>query len=133
MFLPFIRASLLTLFSVAPLLPTASLAQSVTTTSTSSAQFTVPSSADIGFNVLPTIQDSEAPDPQASCPGYTASNVNQDANGFSADLTLAGNPCNAFGTDIQNLQFTVEYQSNDRVNINIQPSVLVSMLVQIII
>ena len=125
MFLAFIQTTLLTLLSTAPLLPTKSLAQSITSTTTFSSQFTVPSSADIGFPILPSVQDPEAPDPQASCPGYTARNVQSNTNGFTADLELAGSPCNSFGTDIQSLKLSVEYQSESRLNVNIQPSILV--------
>jgi len=48
---------------------------------------------------------------QESCPGYTASNVQQSGSGLTADLTLAGEACNAYGTDLPNLTLTVEYQS----------------------
>lgn len=47
----------------------------------------------------------------SGCPGYAASNVQQNANGLTADLTLAGEACNAYGTDLPNLTLTVEYQS----------------------
>lgn len=48
-----------------------------------------------------------------SCPGYSASNVQQTANGLTADLSLAGDACNAYGTDLPNLTLTVEYQSSE--------------------
>lgn len=48
-----------------------------------------------------------------TCPGYSASNVQQNANGLTADLTLAGEACNAYGTDLPNLTLTVEYQSGE--------------------
>lgn len=47
----------------------------------------------------------------STCPGYSASNVQQNGNGLTADLTLAGEACNAYGTDLPNLTLTVEYQS----------------------
>lgn len=47
----------------------------------------------------------------SSCPGYKASNVQQTYNGLTADLTLAGEPCNAYGKDLQDLTLTVEYQT----------------------
>ena len=49
--------------------------------------------------------------PIESCPGYTASNVKQTANSLTADLTLAGEACNVFGEDIQDLKLLVEYQT----------------------
>lgn len=48
-----------------------------------------------------------------TCPGYSASNVQQNANGLTADLSLAGEACNAYGTDLPNLTLTVEYQSGE--------------------
>lgn len=46
-----------------------------------------------------------------SCPGYRASNVQTSANGLTATLTLAGSPCNVYGTDIEDLTLTVEHQT----------------------
>ncbi|OCL09798.1 glycoside hydrolase family 31 protein [Glonium stellatum] len=84
--------------------------------------FTVPASADVGANVLPNIQDPQAVNAQTACPGYTASNVQKNAYGLSAILTLAGKPCNVYGTDIDTLNLTVQYQSADRLSINISPA-----------
>lgn len=50
---------------------------------------------------------------QASCPGYSASNIQQSGSGLTADLTLAGEACNAYGIDLPNLTLTVEYQSGN--------------------
>ena len=60
---------------------------------TYSPQFTVPATADQGANLIPNIQDPNATDAQTVCPGYTASNLVNNTNGFSAMLTLAGRPC----------------------------------------
>ena len=46
-----------------------------------------------------------------SCPGYSASNVQQSNTGLSADLALAGTPCNSYGNDIENLRLTVNYDT----------------------
>ena len=62
------------------------------TQTTYSVQFTVPAAADIGQNILPNIKDPDAIDAQSVCPGYTASNVKRSANGFTATLSLAGEP-----------------------------------------
>lgn len=83
--------------------------------------FTVPAVADLGANVLPNIQDPQAVDAQTVCPGYKASNVQQNSHGLSAVLMLAGTACNVYGTDIETLNLTVQYQSADRVSINISP------------
>lgn len=45
------------------------------------------------------------------CPGYKASNVKKDTNSLTADLTLAGSPCNSYGTDLRDLKLLVEYQT----------------------
>lgn len=101
------------------------LAQSSTTadatTSSESAVFTVPASADEGQILLPNIQDSEAVDVQTVCPGYIASNVQTSDTGFTADLNLAGAGCSVYGNDIENLTLTVEYQDVDRLHVEIQP------------
>lgn len=62
------------------------------TASTFSNAFTVPASADIGPNLLPNVQDPHAVQAQDVCPGYTASDVEKTANGFTAILSLAGEP-----------------------------------------
>lgn len=62
-----------------------------------------------------TLSAKASSDAQSSsldtCPGYKASNVKTTGWGLSADLTLAGKACNAFGDDLKNLQLTVEYQT----------------------
>lgn len=46
------------------------------------------------------------------CPGYRASNVEETGSGLTADLTLAGDPCDIYGQDIQELRLIVEYQTS---------------------
>ncbi|KAI9932221.1 hypothetical protein ASPWEDRAFT_110472 [Aspergillus wentii DTO 134E9] len=53
------------------------------------------------------------------CPGYKASNVQEGSNSLTADLTLAGNPCNTYGTDLKNLKLLVEYQTDERLHVMI--------------
>ena len=53
-------------------------------------------------------------DPLASCPGYRASNVKTSATGLTAKLTLAGQPCNAYGADLKDLILEVTYESGMR-------------------
>ncbi|CZR56255.1 uncharacterized protein PAC_06143 [Phialocephala subalpina] len=50
----------------------------------------------------------------SSCPGCTASSVQTSDTGISADLSLAGS-CNAYGTNLQNLRMTVNYQTKRQV------------------
>jgi alpha-glucosidase len=84
--------------------------------------FTIPASADVGADVLPNIQDPKAVNAQDVCPGYKASQLQQTDAGISAVLTLAGAPCNVYGTDIEILTLKVEYQSKDRLAVNIRPA-----------
>ncbi|KAF2839462.1 glycoside hydrolase family 31 protein [Patellaria atrata CBS 101060] len=86
--------------------------------------FTIPVSAENGGTVLPNTQDPQAVDVQNACPGYLASDVVRSKYGFSATLSLAGEPCNVYGTDVDTLNFTVEYQNADRLSINISPAYL---------
>lgn len=46
-----------------------------------------------------------------SCPGYTASNVQNDGGRITADLALAGTACNVYGDDLTDLRLEVEYQT----------------------
>jgi hypothetical protein len=55
----------------------------------------------------------------ASCPGYSASNLKDDGSTVTADLTLAGAACNAYGKDITNLKLLVEYQTGTYSHLNI--------------
>ena len=45
------------------------------------------------------------------CPGYTVTNVEAQRNGLTADLVLAGKPCNIFGDDVQKLTLSVAYET----------------------
>ena len=92
------------------------------TTTTFRPIFTVPAAADIGATLIPNINDPEAIDAQTVCPGYTASNVARTPYGLTAILTLAGEACNVYGTDVDTLNLTVEYQSADRLSVKIVPS-----------
>jgi len=53
-------------------------------------QFTVPAAADNGQNILPTIKNPNATDPQSVCKGYTAQAIERTVSGFTATLMLAG-------------------------------------------
>lgn len=47
----------------------------------------------------------------SACPGYAASNVVDSGTTLTADLSLAGAPCNAYGDDLTDLKLSVEYQT----------------------
>lgn len=97
------------------------LAPSISATS-SYTQFTIPASADVGAQLIANIDDPQAINAQTVCPGYKASHVQENSHGFTASLALAGKPCNVYGTDVDSLTLTVEYQANDRLNIQITPT-----------
>ena len=46
-----------------------------------------------------------------ACPGYKATNINDDGSTLTADLSLAGQACNVFGTDIKELRLQVTYET----------------------
>lgn len=48
-----------------------------------------------------------------NCPGYRASNVQDDGSKVTADLSLAGTACNAYGEDLTDLKLEVEYQTGE--------------------
>ncbi|KAH7018521.1 family 31 glycosyl hydrolase [Microdochium trichocladiopsis] len=71
---------------------------------------------------VPTAKDPKAVDPQDVCPGYTATRVTETSRGFTAQLRLAGEPCNVYGHDIEDLTLVVEAQDVDRLHIEILPT-----------
>lgn len=113
----------------APGLATAQSATAASRASTAisfAPQFTIPAEADEGATLLPNVYDPSALNAQAKCPGYQASNVRISSTGLTAHLVLAGNACNVYGTDIHDLDLTVEYQTTARLHVDIRPSYLSS-------
>lgn len=86
--------------------------------------FTVPTEADNGVSLIANLKDPEAVDAQSVCPGYKGSDVIRTASGLTATLKLAGKACDVYGTDVETLNLTVEYQSADRLAIKISPAFL---------
>jgi hypothetical protein len=72
--------------------------------------------------LIPNINDPQAVNAQDVCPGYKASNIVRTPYGLKAQLSLAGAACNVYGTDIEALNLTVEYQSDDRLHVGITPT-----------
>jgi alpha-glucosidase len=70
---------------------------------------------------LPNIADVKAPDAQKICPGYKASKVITSENTVTADLSLAGPACNAYGNEIPDLVLEVQYQNTAQLNVKIYP------------
>ncbi|KAK0649597.1 glycoside hydrolase family 31 protein [Cercophora newfieldiana] len=57
----------------------------------------------------------------SSCPGYEVDGeVTTRRNFLSANLVLAGNPCNIHGKDVAKLKLTVEYQTDFRLHVKIE-------------
>lgn len=92
------------------------------TTASAHVQYTIPPSADISANLIANIDDPEAIHAQSACPGYKASSIKHSLHGLTAILQLAGKPCNAYGNDVDSLDFSVEYLAKDRLNIQITPT-----------
>lgn len=47
------------------------------------------------------------------CPGYKAINIKEHDNSLKADLVLAGDACNLYGSDLVKLTLLVEYQTSE--------------------
>ncbi|KAF8547986.1 glycoside hydrolase family 31 protein [Imleria badia] len=54
-----------------------------------------------------------------NCPGYTLGSLTESEYGLTAQLSLAGTPCDAFGTDITDLTIEVTYQSQTTLHVKI--------------
>ncbi|RDW81045.1 glycoside hydrolase family 31 protein [Aspergillus mulundensis] len=97
-------------------------AAEVATATAQRAQATLADLVDVGAELIANVNDPQAVNAQSVCPGYRASNVQQTAYGFTASLTLAGEPCNVYGTDVDSLTLEVQFQETDRLNIQITPT-----------
>ncbi|KAL7623035.1 hypothetical protein AAE478_006714 [Parahypoxylon ruwenzoriense] len=53
------------------------------------------------------------------CPGYTASNIVKADGTLTADLTLSGEACDLYSSDLPNLKLFVEYQTKTRLHMKI--------------
>ncbi|KAI7521365.1 hypothetical protein KC316_g19553, partial [Hortaea werneckii] len=74
----------------------------------------LPSSINYAPSVTPNVLDVTAPNAQAECPGYRASNIMKTQTSLTADLLLAGEACNLYGYDVHELTLDVEYQAKER-------------------
>lgn len=56
----------------------------------------------------------------SSCPGYKiAGEVKESKAGFTVPLSLAGQSCNAYGVDVQNLTLAVVYEKEHQLHVHI--------------
>lgn len=62
-----------------------------------------------------------------NCPGYAVNGAKteQTVNGLKAHLQLAGDACDAFGDDVQNLVLEATYETKERLHIQIYDEVSV--------
>ncbi|KAF5391185.1 hypothetical protein D9757_003120 [Collybiopsis confluens] len=58
----------------------------------------------------------------SDCPGYSLHTLQESNTGLTAQLSLAGPACNAFGTDYQNLTIQVTYETDTRLRVRIADS-----------
>ncbi|KAH7869303.1 glycosyl hydrolases family 31-domain-containing protein [Lentinula edodes] len=58
----------------------------------------------------------------SSCPGYLLNFLQESRFGLVAQLSLAGAPCNAFGTDFEDLTIQVTYETDSRLRVRIADS-----------
>ncbi|KAI0811352.1 glycoside hydrolase family 31 protein [Xylaria sp. FL0064] len=65
-------------------------------------------------------RDYPTGDALSACPGYTASHVKTTASGLTAALTLAGEGCDVYGTDLEDLILEVSYETDSRLHVKIQ-------------
>lgn len=100
----------------------ASSLSSSATTSSGYSQYTLPADVDVGATLIANVDDPEAVNAQSVCPGYKASNIKNTTQGVTATLTLAGKPCNVYGTDVESLDLSVEYLASDRLSVQITPT-----------
>ncbi|KAL4878848.1 Alpha/beta-glucosidase agdC [Aspergillus karnatakaensis] len=69
------------------------------------------------LSILALANGSSSQLPLDVCPGYRATNIEERSDGLTADLTLAGTPCNAYGSDIESLKLEVEYETDTRLHV----------------
>ncbi|KAI0538795.1 glycoside hydrolase family 31 protein [Xylaria digitata] len=67
-----------------------------------------------------TGRDYPTGDALSACPGYSASKVKTTASGLTAALTLAGEGCDVYGTDLKDLILEVSYDTDSRLHVKIQ-------------
>ncbi|KAI9722871.1 MAG: hypothetical protein M1828_004437 [Chrysothrix sp. TS-e1954] len=86
---------------------------------------TIASAQDYAPSLTPNVYDKTAPDSQVVCKGYKAEDVQTSASGLTANLIAKGPACNTYGTEIDELSLLVEYQSKERLHVQVIPRYLV--------
>lgn len=83
--------------------------------------YRLPDWADAGVAQLPNLLDPNATNPNLVAPGYDLLNISRTNAGLTGILKLRGQPRNIYGYDYDFLNLTVQYQSNERLNVKILP------------
>lgn len=103
--------------------PVSSGEEAETSSSTSSyapAQITVDNELTLGVSQVPKIVNKTAIDANEAAKGYELVNVTTTAKGLTGILKL-NEATNIYGYDFDYLNLSVEYQSDDRLNVHIEP------------
>ncbi|KAJ3793712.1 glycosyl hydrolases family 31-domain-containing protein [Lentinula aff. detonsa] len=78
--------------------------------------------ARLSFGVLAESDPTTFSKNLSSCPGYSLHSLQESKIGLIAQLSLSGPPCNAFGTDFENLTIQVTYETDSRLRVRIADS-----------
>ncbi|RCK63108.1 Glucoamylase 1 [Candida viswanathii] len=113
--------TILALLSAAKAAPTNS-------SSIEDAQKTVPMELTLGVKQVPNIVNDTAVDANLAAKGYSLLNASSTARGMTGILKL-NEATNIYGYDFDYLNLTVEYQSEKRLNVHIEPVNLTDVFV----
>ncbi|KAF7966062.1 hypothetical protein HWV62_40232 [Athelia sp. TMB] len=75
--------------------------------------------SDIYVRIIPWFLATKHSLDASSCPGYTVNSLAETYSGLTAQLSLSGSACNAFGRDVVNLTVQVTYETESRLHVNI--------------
>ncbi|EMG49651.1 GAM1 Glucoamylase 1 [Candida maltosa Xu316] len=91
-------------------------------------QNAIPPALTIGVEQLPNINNDSAVDANVAAKGYSVVNITNTARGLTGILKLKS-ATNIYGYDFEYLNLTVEYQSEQRLNVHIEPTNLTDVFV----
>lgn len=109
--------------------PTASNSDEVGSyTAKKSSQPTIKDEMTLGVEQVPNINNHSAVDANAVAKGYDLVNVTLTEHGLTGILTL-NEATNIYGYDFDTLNLSVEYQSDSRLNVHIEPTNLTDVFI----
>ena len=88
---------------------------------------TVPTELTLGVKQVPNILNDTAVDANVAAKGYSLVNVTLTGRGLTGILKLK-EATNIYGYDFEYLNLSVEYQSDTRLNVHIEPTDLTDVL-----